>query len=710
MKSFLFKLALLCTFVNTAAFVFGQNFQREIKPNPNTITNSMELGEMTVLPNGNIISAGISFSRALYPLFICMSPTGNIVWSRGIRSDNGGGGPAYSVTRMIPLDNGNFIAIMVDLNTVILPQGQISKESCIAEISGTNGTLVWARTYGKANTTPISWFDIVPVNDGYIVSGNQNADFTIAKIDLTGQLLWQRSFKIPGTISINSFQNIAIDPDGHIYATSSITLTIGAGSNTQEMFVSKMDKDGNILWWRTISSPQRTFFTAELAFTSDKEPVIWGTTAAAGPVDYIPFLLELSPSDGAIVQHKKMITNNRTFRAVDLHRIEDRTFLLTIAENNSGSLAHYAKFNLDTGIEWSFYDNKTIGTGNVFRSSLGTDQQVHCLNARLSLSPLERTFIITKTDIVAFNKTDCCHLDFPLQFNDGMFNETSANFTTINPQCPVSTFNPTFENYAVQSSNACPNPSVLSINADTTNYCTGACVPLSTNPASGLIRWETAGQTPVVSDTGAVFCFNTPGTYQITAVSVANECQRAVRTLTIQDIPADTIQQLDTLTCPGACIQFALKTIRPNVQYQWTFDNGVPNQFLGPEPPPVCYEQAGNFSINVQIVGCAAQASRNLEINYEPFEIPNVFTPNNDGLNDVFKPVFRCPNTRFRLNIFNRWGEKIFETENPEAGWDGRRQNKLAPMDVYVWQMEITDLQNTGTTTTKSTGEVTLIR
>jgi gliding motility-associated-like protein len=66
--------------------------------------------------------------------------------------------------------------------------------------------------------------------------------------------------------------------------------------------------------------------------------------------------------------------------------------------------------------------------------------------------------------------------------------------------------------------------------------------------------------------------------------------------------------------------------------------------------------------------------------------MPNVFTPNGDGVNDVFLPVYNpdVPIT-FTMKIFNKWGEEIFSTENITQGWDGTFKGKLCTQDVYTW-------------------------
>lgn len=70
--------------------------------------------------------------------------------------------------------------------------------------------------------------------------------------------------------------------------------------------------------------------------------------------------------------------------------------------------------------------------------------------------------------------------------------------------------------------------------------------------------------------------------------------------------------------------------------------------------------------------------------------VPNAFTVN--GNNPIFKPVTGYVDfSNYSFKIFNRWGEIIFQTNDINAGWDGRRNDKLCPEEVYVWQIEFTD-------------------
>jgi gliding motility-associated-like protein len=93
-----------------------------------------------------------------------------------------------------------------------------------------------------------------------------------------------------------------------------------------------------------------------------------------------------------------------------------------------------------------------------------------------------------------------------------------------------------------------------------------------------------------------------------------------------------------------------------------------------------------------------------------PF-IPNAFTPNGDGNNDDFQVYSNCEIETYNLQIYNRWGEKVFESDDINRGWDGQSFNQEAPIGVYVWKIEYTSADQSGHLTRKMiSGDVTLIR
>ena len=84
--------------------------------------------------------------------------------------------------------------------------------------------------------------------------------------------------------------------------------------------------------------------------------------------------------------------------------------------------------------------------------------------------------------------------------------------------------------------------------------------------------------------------------------------------------------------------------------------------------------------------------------------IPDAFTPNGDGINDLFG-VKGEGLQNFSMRIFNRWGELVFESHNPRQQWDGNYEGKPVQTDTYVYQLIASGLGSK-----EKTGSVTLIR
>jgi gliding motility-associated-like protein len=124
----------------------------------------------------------------------------------------------------------------------------------------------------------------------------------------------------------------------------------------------------------------------------------------------------------------------------------------------------------------------------------------------------------------------------------------------------------------------------------------------------------------------------------------------------------------------------------------WAWNFGDPasgiNNYSSLPSPSHAYTAPGEYTvwlITTSPDGCIDSIPlqvRVLEI-YDYF-IPNTFTPDADGLNDVFEPLSASEMT-YKLSIYDRWGEEIFVGEN--KGWDGKFNGKPVKSDVYVWSL-----------------------
>ena len=103
----------------------------------------------------------------------------------------------------------------------------------------------------------------------------------------------------------------------------------------------------------------------------------------------------------------------------------------------------------------------------------------------------------------------------------------------------------------------------------------------------------------------------------------------------------------------------------------------------------IIVSKTGNFYVIVQDYrGCTGEAGTIVKRKCPGFlYFPNAFTPNLDTVNPTFKPIGKDV-ISYKMNIYNRWGEKLFETEDINAGWNGNFKGTPSPAGTYIWFCE----------------------
>jgi gliding motility-associated-like protein len=119
-----------------------------------------------------------------------------------------------------------------------------------------------------------------------------------------------------------------------------------------------------------------------------------------------------------------------------------------------------------------------------------------------------------------------------------------------------------------------------------------------------------------------------------------------------------------------------------------------PTQWLE-DPAALNPVSAPGLSINYTLTltgtdGCVVSATKSIIV-FVPLLMPNAFTPNSDGRNDLFRIPPRTPEQLISFTVYNRWGERVFYTREPSAGWDGRFNNSPQPAGAYVWVIRYLD-------------------
>jgi gliding motility-associated-like protein len=129
--------------------------------------------------------------------------------------------------------------------------------------------------------------------------------------------------------------------------------------------------------------------------------------------------------------------------------------------------------------------------------------------------------------------------------------------------------------------------------------------------------------------------------------------------------------------------------------FEWNFGDGFTSNEFEPQHE---YKEEGIFDITLIAVsaeGCADTTTLEAAVKTESSAqllVPNAFSPNlsgpgnSQGQNDVFKPILRGV-SNYQMMVFNRWGQLLFETTDPDRGWDGYFQGKLCQQDVYVYKI-----------------------
>lgn len=180
-----------------------------------------------------------------------------------------------------------------------------------------------------------------------------------------------------------------------------------------------------------------------------------------------------------------------------------------------------------------------------------------------------------------------------------------------------------------------------------------------------------------------------------------------------------------TVNVPGDTIQLDVQTsVNPeDVTITWSPTSSLfcEDQTLTCLDPFIIVNGSETYTIIIiDSTGCEAFDQINVVLDFDPLNFifrPNVFSPNDDGINDVFT-IFGDPRYIENINIFSvfdRWGNKIYEGRNLNPtdgteGWDGRFNNSLAEIGVYSWFAEVKLSGSLATEPVIISGDVTLIR
>lgn len=252
-----------------------------------------------------------------------------------------------------------------------------------------------------------------------------------------------------------------------------------------------------------------------------------------------------------------------------------------------------------------------------------------------------------------------------------------------------------------------PSP-VINISANIVEGCTPLCIQFKNNTTitEGGIRqylWN-FGLIPGEKDTSFAknpeYCYNSAGTYNVTLTAISDSgCSATYK----------KIGMINVYSSPRALFTYSpqpVTILNPAVQfmdnsrdaygiaYRW-WDFGEPGDTVSNlENPSHIYQDTGEYCVKLVVMndrGCTDTTINCLVV--EPaftLYIPSAFTPNGDGMNDVFTPKGKYIKN-YEMYIFDRWGLQLYHTTDINAGWNGKVNGNIVQEDTYIYKITVTD-------------------
>ena len=157
----------------------------------------------------------------------------------------------------------------------------------------------------------------------------------------------------------------------------------------------------------------------------------------------------------------------------------------------------------------------------------------------------------------------------------------------------------------------------------------------------------------------------------------------AIDTINVTYLPLPVITLgKDTLICPGQTITLAAN-VNTAVKYKWQDGSNFPSFSV---------RDTGYFSVTVQNICGTASNSIIIRKGICNLYIPNSFSPNGDNINDKFKINYPAAVKQFKMDIYNRYGQVVFNSTKNDVGWDGRFQSLAQPAGAYAWVISFIDV------------------
>jgi len=595
----------------------------------------------------------------------------------------------------------------------------------------TNGNLLWAGAMGAADGDYaysiavsnagevyftgffIGTVDFDPGSGVYNLSAPGVTNSFIAKLNSNGNFVWAEyisgnSSNLGFSITVDNNNNILVA--GGVAGTADFDPGPGTSNYTSagslDIYVLKLDAGGNFIWVKQVGG---TSIDGTNAIVTDQQGNAYLTGYFSSTVDFDPGpgTASLTPVGGNDVYVLKLSTagNFDWVKHIAGTGSSDYGISLFVDAAYSVYVSGYYGGTADFDPGAAVYDLSSNGGQDAYLLKLSKCTQVfnttlnitECNSYTLNGQTYNSSGTYTQTLITSLG----CDSIITLNLTIG------RKFTAVNAAiCDGQTY---FAGGA--------NQTTAGIYKDTLFTTTGCdsiitttltvnpkpkpdlgpdrklCVSSSTFITPGIF----AGYLWQDNSTAPVFNISSTGDYWVT-VTDANNCQAAdtMKVLAIDTVPRNFLPPNQSL-----CYGNELKISVPGYKdYSWS---------TGSTSPDITINNFGSFYLNItDFNDCKGSDTITLRRSDCIFiGIPNAFTPDNNGLNDVLRPTINQAIRAYSFMVFNRYGEKIFATTDYSKGWDGTYKGKQQVAGSYVYRITYTNIFGY---TSEEKGSVLLIR
>lgn len=250
-------------------------------------------------------------------------------------------------------------------------------------------------------------------------------------------------------------------------------------------------------------------------------------------------------------------------------------------------------------------------------------------------------------------------------------------------------------NYVVLTVHPIPASSV-SISASGNQICSGDTVVFLADPVNGgsrpqyqwLIDGVAAGSNNAIFSSNALADGDTVRCIMTGSLTCSLPVASDSVVMSVQPTPT-LVMPPDTVIARGQSVELIPEVGGAVTGYQWQPPAGLSGASVA--DPVAMPATTTTYALAVTSGdGCTAAGKVTIKV-YTPLSMPNAFTPNGDGRNDVFRLPPSVSIQLMRFAVFDRWGQRVFMTTDPSEGWNGVVDGKTAPAGAYVWMVEYAD-------------------